>query len=110
MMQQPTVGLWAFAFARQSWTFIQHSKGHDCAIAPCPRSKWQEQALRRLHRPRSVTALHRTAPARLPSGPPLMPHSLSFTQGFLLGQLSIALLIFFFIKFFIFGEPPSADD
>ncbi|KAH8727713.1 hypothetical protein GQ44DRAFT_702863 [Phaeosphaeriaceae sp. PMI808] len=37
-------------------------------------------------------------------------NSLSFTQGFLLGQLSIALLIFFFIKFFIFGEPPSADD
>ncbi|OAL51389.1 hypothetical protein IQ07DRAFT_611209 [Pyrenochaeta sp. DS3sAY3a] len=36
--------------------------------------------------------------------------SLSFTQGFLLGQLSIALLMFFFIKFFIFGEPPSADD
>ncbi|KAH7378452.1 hypothetical protein DE146DRAFT_320223 [Phaeosphaeria sp. MPI-PUGE-AT-0046c] len=36
--------------------------------------------------------------------------SLSFTQGFLVGQLSIALLIFFFIKFFIFGEPPSADD
>ncbi|KAF1985905.1 hypothetical protein K402DRAFT_394154 [Aulographum hederae CBS 113979] len=35
--------------------------------------------------------------------------SLSFTQGFLLGQLSIALLIFFFIKFFIFGEPPSSD-
>ncbi|KAL5114120.1 ERMES complex subunit mmm1 [Pleosporales sp. CAS-2024a] len=35
---------------------------------------------------------------------------LSFTQGFLLGQLSIALLIFCFIKFFIFGEPPSADD
>lgn len=41
---------------------------------------------------------------------PLTLHSLSFTQGFLLGQLSIALLIFFFIKFFIFGEPPSADD
>lgn len=38
------------------------------------------------------------------------PRSLSFTQGFLLGQLSIALLIFFFIKFFIFGEPPSADE
>ncbi|ORY17666.1 hypothetical protein BCR34DRAFT_621829 [Clohesyomyces aquaticus] len=36
--------------------------------------------------------------------------SLSFTQGFLLGQVSIALLIIFFIKFFIFGEPPSADD
>jgi maintenance of morphology protein 1 len=28
----------------------------------------------------------------------------------LLGQFSIALIIFFFIKFFIFGEPPSADD
>ncbi len=38
------------------------------------------------------------------------PASLSFTQGFLLGQLSIAILIFCFIKFFIFGEPPSADD
>ncbi|KAF2811067.1 uncharacterized protein BDZ99DRAFT_415439 [Mytilinidion resinicola] len=36
--------------------------------------------------------------------------SLSFTQGFLLGQLSIALLIFCFIKFFIFGEPPPADE
>lgn len=36
--------------------------------------------------------------------------SLSFTQGFLLGQLSIVLLIFFFIKFFIFGELPSADE
>ncbi|KAI9711954.1 MAG: ERMES complex subunit mmm1 [Chrysothrix sp. TS-e1954] len=32
--------------------------------------------------------------------------SLSFTQGFLLGQLSICLLLFFFIKFFIFGEAP----
>jgi maintenance of morphology protein 1 len=44
------------------------------------------------------------------SSPADPPRSLSFTQGFLLGQLSIALLIFFFIKFFIFGEPPSADD
>lgn len=40
------------------------------------------------------------------------PHTprLSFTQGFLLGQLSIALILFVFIKFFIFGELPSADD
>ncbi|KAH7074471.1 maintenance of mitochondrial morphology protein 1 [Paraphoma chrysanthemicola] len=44
------------------------------------------------------------------SQPVAQGSSLSFTQGFLLGQLSIALLIFFFIKFFIFGEPPSADD
>lgn len=50
-------------------------------------------------------------PSRLNSNPAnTPPSSLSFTQGFLLGQLSIALLIFFFIKFFIFGEPPSADD
>ncbi|KAL9068470.1 MAG: hypothetical protein Q9157_006495 [Trypethelium eluteriae] len=35
--------------------------------------------------------------------------SLSFTQGFLLGQLTISILIFIFIKFFIFGEPPPAD-
>ncbi|KAJ5902543.1 hypothetical protein N7495_003071 [Penicillium taxi] len=33
--------------------------------------------------------------------------SLSFTQGFLLGQLSVVLLIGAFIKFFIFGEAPS---
>lgn len=32
--------------------------------------------------------------------------SLSFTQGFLLGQLSVVLLIAAFIKFFIFGEAP----
>lgn len=32
--------------------------------------------------------------------------SFSFTQGFLLGQLSVVLLIGAFIKFFIFGEPP----
>ncbi|OCK84798.1 hypothetical protein K432DRAFT_422298 [Lepidopterella palustris CBS 459.81] len=42
--------------------------------------------------------------------PPPQGSSLSFIQGFLLGQLSIALLIFFFIKFFIFGEPPPADE
>ncbi|KAL2828241.1 hypothetical protein BDW59DRAFT_159831 [Aspergillus cavernicola] len=32
--------------------------------------------------------------------------SLSFTQGFLLGQVSVVLLIGAFIKFFIFGEAP----
>jgi maintenance of morphology protein 1 len=34
---------------------------------------------------------------------------LSFTQGLLLGQLSIVILIGAFIKFFIFGDPPSPD-
>lgn len=34
---------------------------------------------------------------------------LSFTQGFILGQLSVVLLIAAFIKFFIFGDPPSPD-
>jgi len=33
----------------------------------------------------------------------------SFTQGFLLGQLSVVVLIFAFIKFFIFGEAPSSN-
>ncbi|KIW77871.1 hypothetical protein Z517_07704 [Fonsecaea pedrosoi CBS 271.37] len=33
--------------------------------------------------------------------------SLTFTQGFLLGQLSVVLFIGCFIKFFIFGEAPS---
>ncbi|KAF1933750.1 uncharacterized protein M421DRAFT_416099 [Didymella exigua CBS 183.55] len=51
------------------------------------------------------------APSPVPALQPTMQgSSLSFTQGFLLGQCSIALIIFCFIKFFIFGEPPSADD
>ncbi|KAK2749454.1 ERMES complex subunit mmm1 [Myotisia sp. PD_48] len=39
--------------------------------------------------------------------PPPQP-SLSFTQGLLVGQLSVVLLIGAFIKFFIFGEAPSS--
>ncbi|TKA82410.1 Maintenance of mitochondrial morphology protein 1 [Cryomyces minteri] len=35
--------------------------------------------------------------------------SLSFTQGVLVGQLILAAIIFFFIKFFIFGEAPHPD-
>ena len=35
--------------------------------------------------------------------------SLSFTQGFILGQISIVLLLSLFIKYFIFGPLPSAD-
>ncbi|KAL9126920.1 MAG: hypothetical protein Q9217_004115 [Psora testacea] len=35
--------------------------------------------------------------------------SLSFTQGFLLGQISIVILIGAFIKFFVFGEIPSPE-
>ena len=40
-----------------------------------------------------------------------MVAELSFTQGLLIGQLSVVLLIGAFIKFFIFGEapPPSRD-
>lgn len=34
---------------------------------------------------------------------------LSFTQGFILGQLSIVMLLAAFIKFFIFGDPPSPE-
>lgn len=36
-------------------------------------------------------------------------NSFSFTQGFILGQISVVLLIAAFIKFFIFGDPPSAE-
>ncbi|KAK4114051.1 hypothetical protein N656DRAFT_749766 [Canariomyces notabilis] len=35
--------------------------------------------------------------------------TLSFTQGFIFGQLSIVLLLAAFIKFFIFGDPPSPE-
>ncbi|KAL3480685.1 hypothetical protein BJX99DRAFT_220076 [Aspergillus californicus] len=46
-------------------------------------------------------AFQQSEPAPVPA-----PSSLSFTQGFLLGQLSVVLLIGAFIKFFIFGEAP----
>ncbi|KAI1812863.1 hypothetical protein GGS20DRAFT_555954 [Poronia punctata] len=35
--------------------------------------------------------------------------TLSFTQGLIIGQLSVILLIAAFIKFFIFGDPPSPE-
>ncbi|GAP86485.2 putative maintenance of mitochondrial morphology protein 1 [Rosellinia necatrix] len=35
--------------------------------------------------------------------------TLSFTQGLIVGQLSVVLLIAAFIKFFIFGDPPSPE-
>ncbi|EAW08673.1 ERMES complex subunit MMM1 [Aspergillus clavatus NRRL 1] len=43
-----------------------------------------------------------------PGDPATLPaqSSLSFTQGFLLGQLSVVLVLAAFIKFFIFGEAP----
>ena len=47
----------------------------------------------------SPSVVHR--PAHAPS--------LSFTSGFLLGQLSVVILFGAFIKFFIFGEAPPAD-
>ncbi|ODA82720.1 hypothetical protein RJ55_01229 [Drechmeria coniospora] len=35
--------------------------------------------------------------------------TLSFTQGLIIGQLSVMLILGAFIKFFIFGDPPSPD-
>ena len=49
------------------------------------------------------------APPVLAASSDLLYRSLSFTQGFLLGQLSIAILIGAFIKFFVFGEIPSPE-
>ncbi|KAI1102591.1 hypothetical protein F4804DRAFT_262184 [Jackrogersella minutella] len=41
---------------------------------------------------------------------PMKPEpAFSFTQGFIVGQISVVLLIAAFIKFFIFGEAPSAE-
>ncbi len=42
-------------------------------------------------------------------GAKISSYSLSFTQGLILGQLSVVLLIAAFIKFFIFGDPPSPE-
>ncbi|KAL8817911.1 MAG: hypothetical protein Q9191_008056, partial [Dirinaria sp. TL-2023a] len=44
-----------------------------------------------------------------PTQPLPQQSSLSFTEGFLLGQLSVVILIGAFIKFFVFGEPPTAE-
>ncbi|KAI5457910.1 hypothetical protein BGZ63DRAFT_394166 [Mariannaea sp. PMI_226] len=41
--------------------------------------------------------------------PPSSEPTLSFTQGLILGQLSVVLVLAAFIKFFIFGDPPSPD-
>lgn len=38
-----------------------------------------------------------------------MSPRLSFTQGLIVGQISVVLLIAAFIKFFIFGDPPSPE-
>ncbi|KAF6802102.1 mitochondrial outer membrane protein MMM1 [Colletotrichum sojae] len=35
--------------------------------------------------------------------------TLSFTQGLVLGQISVVLVLAAFIKFFIFGDPPSTE-
>ncbi|ATY58593.1 hypothetical protein A9K55_003201 [Cordyceps militaris] len=35
--------------------------------------------------------------------------TLSFTQGFIVGQISVVVVLAAFIKFFIFGDPPSPD-
>ncbi|KAK5016954.1 ERMES complex subunit mmm1 [Cryomyces antarcticus] len=43
------------------------------------------------------------------AAPSSQSSSLSFTQGVLVGQLILAAIIFFFIKFFIFGEAPHPD-
>ncbi|CAJ2505959.1 Uu.00g000890.m01.CDS01 [Anthostomella pinea] len=41
--------------------------------------------------------------------PTKLEPTLSFTQGLIVGQLSVVLLIAAFIKFFIFGDPPSPE-
>ncbi|EPE07278.1 mitochondrial outer membrane protein mmm1 [Ophiostoma piceae UAMH 11346] len=41
--------------------------------------------------------------------PPRVEPTFSFTQGLIVGQLSVVLLVAAFIKFFIFGDPPSPE-
>ncbi|SPN98310.1 probable Maintenance of mitochondrial morphology protein 1 [Cephalotrichum gorgonifer] len=41
--------------------------------------------------------------------PPNAEPAFSFTQGLVVGQLSVVLILAAFIKFFIFGDPPSPD-
>lgn len=50
-----------------------------------------------------------TPPAAQQSSGNSSSSAYGFASGFLLGQLTLAFILFLFIKFFIFGEPPSAD-
>lgn len=81
---------------------LKHSRFLPCAMAAATGRSPIPQAA---HHTLTSTPPDVTVPAPAPQ-----PTGLSFTQGFLLGQLSVTLLIFFFIKFFIFGEPPPADE
>ncbi|KAI7039656.1 hypothetical protein KC327_g18170 [Hortaea werneckii] len=49
-------------------------------------------------------------PYPYPYSPSSSSSSSGFATGFLLGQLTLALILFFFIKFFIFGDAPSPDE
>jgi maintenance of mitochondrial morphology protein 1 len=55
----------------------------------------------------TCTSLTLLSSSSLPLNYRLTPTRLSFTQGFLVGQLSVVIFVSFFIKFFIFGELPS---
>ena len=59
--------------------------------------------------PKAQSSSLRKSTSRETSPSRLILHRLSFTQGFLLGQLSVVILIGAFIKFFIFGEAPSVE-
>ncbi|KAK3692752.1 hypothetical protein B0T22DRAFT_503954 [Podospora appendiculata] len=59
---------------------------------------------------REFCAPNNQAPTYLPCPRVLtLPASLSFTQGLILGQISVVLLLAAFIRFFIFGDAPSPE-
>ncbi|KAI6809049.1 hypothetical protein KC340_g18262 [Hortaea werneckii] len=49
-------------------------------------------------------------PYPYPYSPSSSSSSSGFATGFLLGQLTLAFILFIFIKFFIFGDAPSPDE
>ncbi|KAI7225058.1 hypothetical protein KC330_g9200, partial [Hortaea werneckii] len=49
-------------------------------------------------------------PYPYPYSPTSSSSSSGFATGFLLGQLTLAFILFIFIKFFIFGDAPSPDE
>jgi maintenance of morphology protein 1 len=74
------------------------------AVGTCPRQSKRH----------TVTSSNRVLQGVTDSGIAASPaaqsgSSASFAQGFVLGQLTLALILIFLIKFFIFGEPPTAD-
>lgn len=69
----------------------------------CPRRSYKRLKVQ-------LTCIHAKQHQQLTTFLDAQGSSGSFASGFIFGQLTLALILFCFIKFFIFGEAPSPDE